>query len=348
MHGRLGCSDGAYQITGDKTMSVRIIGIGAYSPEKILTNQDLEKLVETSDEWITSRTGIKTRHIAAENETCSDMACNAARRALASAGIKAEDLDFISVATASGDYRFPSTACVLQGKLGNLKCACYDVTAACSGLLYSLQIGDGLLRSKKQYRYGLVIGAEKLSAITDWTDRNTCVLFGDGAAAVILEKVDDGSDESFILGSCLGADGSQTAILNMPAGGTLRPSSHETVDQRLEFITMNGRETFKHAVPAMINASKAAIADAGIEPEEIRWVIPHQANKRIIDAVASRVGVTPEHVYINIDHFANTSAASTGLCLDELSRNGQLERGDLVLLTAFGSGLTWASLLIRW
>lgn len=329
-------------------MSARIIGIGAYAPEKILTNQDLEKTVETTDEWITSRTGIKTRHIAAEGENCSDLACEAAKRAIANANLKPEDIDFISVATASGDYHFPSTACVLQGKLGNLTCPCYDVVAACSGLLYSLQLADGLLRSKKSYRRGLVIGAEKLSGITDWTDRNTCVLFGDGAAALVIEKTDDGKDDDFILGSCLGADGSQTEILLQPAGGTALGTSHETVDARLHFIKMNGRETFKHAVPAMINASKAAIADAGVDPAEIRWVIPHQANKRIIDAVASRIGVTADHVYINIDHFANTSSASTGLCLDELSRAGQLKRGDLILLTAFGSGLTWASLLIRW
>lgn len=328
-------------------MSIKIIGTGSYAPAKTLTNDDLAKFVDTNDEWITTRTGIKMRHIASDDEKNSDMALQASLRALENAGITADQLDFISVATVSGDSILPSTSCIIQGKLGNLKCACYDVLAACSGFLYSLQLGLGFLKGRKKYRYGLVVGVEKLSALTDWTDRNTCVLFGDGASAAVIAK-DDSDDSDFILGGCFGADGKQTSILCIPAGGTLIPASHDTVDNKLHFIRMDGREVYKYAVPAMTKAAKEALDDAELTAEDIRWVIPHQANKRIIDAVAARLGLSEEKVFSNIDRYANTSAASIGICLDELARSGRLVKGDKVLLTAFGAGLTWAALVVEW
>ena len=330
-------------------MSIQIKGTGCFVPEKVLSNQDLEKIVDTTDEWITTRTGIKNRHIAPEDMPTSNMALAAAKNALENAGISADDLDFIIVATSSGDYPFPSTACVLQGKLGmKKKCQCFDISAACSGLLYSLDTGANLLRGHKNYRYGLMIGAEKLSYLADWKDRATCVLFGDAASAVILEKVDDGSDESCLLATDLGADGSCVSLLLHPAGGTAIPVTAENVDTHENALNMNGPEVFKHAVPAMVSAAKTVLADANIPADRLRWVIPHQANKRIIDAVAARLDVTEEHVYVNIQNYGNTSAASIGLCLDELSRSGQLQKGDLVLATTFGAGLTWAAALIRW
>lgn len=330
-------------------MSIQIKGTGSFVPEKVLTNQDLEKIVDTTDEWITTRTGIKSRHIAPEDMPTSEMVVAAAKNALDNAGIQADDLDFIIVATSSGDYPFPSTACVVQGKLGmTKKCQCLDISAACSGLLYSIDLGTNLLRGHKKYRYGLMIGAEKLSYLADWNDRATCVLFGDAAAGVVLEKVDDGSDDDFLLASSLGADGTCVDLLLHPAGGSAMPVTAENVDTHDNALNMNGPEVFKHAVPAMVSAAKAVLADADVASDRLRWVIPHQANKRIIDAVAARLDVTEDHVFVNIQNYGNTSAASIGLCLDELNRSGQLRKGDLVLATTFGAGLTWASALIRW
>ncbi|MBO5959156.1 MAG: ketoacyl-ACP synthase III [Lentisphaeria bacterium] len=330
-------------------MSIKLKGTGCFVPERVLSNQDLEKIVDTTDEWITTRTGIKNRHIAPEEMPTSDMALGAARNALENAGLQPDDLDFIIVATSSGDYPFPSTACVLQGKLGmKKKCQCFDISAACSGLLYSIDTGTNLLRGHKNYRYGLMIGAEKLSYLADWKDRATCVLFGDAASAVILEKVDDSANDDFLLASSLGADGTCVDLLLHPVGGSANPATAENVDTHDNALNMNGPEVFKHAVPAMVAAAKVALTEAGVAAEQLRWVIPHQANKRIIDAVASRLGVTEEHVFVNIQDYGNTSAASIGICLDELNRSGRLERGDLVLATSFGAGLTWASALIRW
>lgn len=305
-------------------------------------------MVDTNDEWITTRTGIKQRHIAPKEMPNSDMALDAARKAIANAGIQPDDLDFIIIATASGDYQFPSTSCVLQGKLGLSKhCACFDVAAACSGLIYSMDIGTNLLRGHKNYKYGLVIGSEKLSFLVDWRDRATCVLFGDAASAVVLKK-DDTEEDDFLLASCLGANGIHTALLYQPVGGSACPVTHENIDSHGKYLNMGGPEVFKLAVPAMVQAAKSVLADAGVESSRLRWVIPHQANKRIIDAVASRLDVSPERVYINIHNYGNTSAASIGICLDELNRSGQLQSGDLVLVTSFGAGMTWAAALIRW
>ncbi len=330
-------------------MAIRIIGTGSYTPEKILTNADLEKMVETSDEWITTRTGIKQRHIAEEGVTCSDLAVEAAKKAMEMAKITPEQLSFISVATVTGDKIFPSTACFLQKKIGAENAACYDVVAACSGLLYSLELAVAMLRSYKKYKYALVIGAEKLSSIVDWQDRGTCVLFGDGAAAIILERDDTlPESEDCLVASELGAAGIYSELLHLPAGGSAMPASHQTVDERQHYIKMGGQEVFKLAVNGMVGACKKVLEESGVNPQEVSWVIPHQANMRIISAVAQRLTIADEKVYVNIEKYGNTSAASIGLCLDELCRGGKLKRGDYVLLTAFGGGLTWGAMLIRW
>lgn len=330
-------------------MAIKIIGTGAFAPEKILTNADLEKMVETTDEWITTRTGIKERHIAGPGVFTSDLACEASKRALEMAGITPDMLDLVSVATISFDKIFPSTACFLQKKLGASNAACYDLQAACSGLLYSLELASSVMKAKKRYKYALVVGAEKLSSVVDWQDRSTCVLFGDGAAAVVLQRRDDlpDSEDSFIE-SKLGADGNYTDILHIPAGGSACPTSHDTIDQRLHYIKMGGQEVFKLAVNSMVSACKDTLEKAGVAPEKIKWVIPHQANMRIISAIASRLTIPDERVYANISRYGNTSAASIGICIDELRRSGQISSGDYILLTAFGGGLTWGAMLLRW
>ncbi|MBR2427557.1 MAG: ketoacyl-ACP synthase III [Lentisphaeria bacterium] len=330
-------------------MAVKIAGIGSYVPEKILTNFDLEKMVDTSDEWITSRTGIRVRHISEPEVPTSDLALNAAKRAMEMAGITAEQLDIISVATITGDYHFPSTACVLQDKLGaTSNCACYDLQAACSGLIYSNDVATAMLKHRKHAKYALVVGAEKLSGVVDWTDRSTCVLFGDGASALVLVKDDDDQGDDTLLTTVLGAKGGNAQILKIPAGGSVLPASHETIDNKQHFIQMGGPEVFKLAVTAMASASKAALAEFNLTVDQLRWVIPHQANKRIIDAVCSRLGATEEQVYVNVDRYGNTSAASIGICLDEIVRGGMIKPGDYVLLTSFGAGMTWGAALLRW
>ena len=328
-------------------MGIVIKGTGMYVPERVLTNADLEKMVETSDEWITTRTGIKERHIADAATTTSMLACKAAEKALAMAGVSPQELDLITVATVTPDKMFPNTAALVQRELGARTCPCFDLEAACSGLLYSLEVVHSILKAHKNYRKALVIGAEKLSSIVDWTDRSTCVLFGDGAAALVLER-DDSSDNDFYVAGKLAADGNYGDILHLPAGGSAMPASHETVDGRLHYIKMGGQETFKLAVTGMTNASKEVLADAGVSPDQIAWVIPHQANHRIISAVAQRLAVPDDRVYVNIFRYGNTSSASIGICLDELNRAGKLKRGDYILLTAFGGGLTWGAQLIRW
>ena len=327
-------------------MSVYIAGTGSYLPEKILTNADLEKLVDTSDEWIRVRTGIEERHLAAPDECPSDMAKIAAERALKAAGITGADLSAIVVATSTADYTFPNTACLLQHSLGCKNILCYDLCAACSGLIYALETASSLIRANKKYRYILVCGAEKLSGIVDWSDRNTCVLFGDGAGAFVLENREGGDDKFPV--SSLGSDGTYAHTLILPAGGSRNPASHETVDQRLHYIHMAGKETFKLAIKAMVESSNQVLSDAGVSPDEVALVIPHQANRRIIQAVAQRLTVPPERVFDNVNRYGNTSASSIGIAFDDAVRSGRLKRGDLVLLTAFGSGLTWGAMLLRY
>ena len=325
-------------------MGVRVVGTGSYIPEKVLTNIDLQNMVDTSDEWIRERTGIVERHIAPPEMSSGDMASIAAARALEMAGIAASEISAIVVATTTPDHVFPNTAALVQKSIGAENAFGFDLSAACSGMIYSLELAYSLL-ARKKYRYVLLCGAEKLSSITNWKDRNTCVLFGDGAGAVILGRTDD--DESGQLASDLHTNGSYSDILKLPAGGSRHPASHETVEQGMHYISMQGKETFKLAVNAMTSACKNVLAEAQIDVSQVKLVIPHQANKRIIEAVAQRINVQGEQLFVNIHKYGNTSAASVSICLDEAFREGRISTGDIVLLVAFGAGLTWGAQLFR-
>ena len=321
-----------------------VTGVGSYVPSRVMTNADLEKLVETSDEWIFTRTGIRERRIAAQDEFTSDMAALAAHKAMLMAGVTADQIDLIIVATITPDMPFPNTACLVQRKLGARKCAAFDVEAACSGFIYALEIGQQFITTRA-YNTVLVIGAEKLSSIVDWTDRNTCVLFGDGAGAAILQSR-EGSHG--LLTTVMGADGSNADLLYMPGGGSRCPATADSVAGRQHFLRMTGKETFKNAVQAMYGAAKEALKQCELDITQIKCVIPHQANRRIIDAVADRLGATPEQLFVNLDRYGNTSAASVAIALDEAVATGRVQRGDLVLLVAFGAGLTWGAAVIEW
>lgn len=323
---------------------VGIIGTGKYVPEKILTNSDLEKIVETNDEWIVSRTGIRERHIAAPHEATSDLAYEAALKALESAGMKAEDLDLIIIATVTPDSSFPSTACILQDKLGAKGAAAFDLSAACSGFVYSLATATGFIQNG-MYNNALIIGADTLSRITDYTDRNTCVLFGDGAGAVILGEVPEGRGfQSFDLG----AEGSSGSLLKMEAGGSRMPASQQTIDDKKHFIYMNGREVFKFAVRVMGTATERVLTKAGLTKEDIDLFVPHQANIRIIQSAMQRLDLPEDKCVINVDRYANTSAASIPLALVEAAEEGRMKEGDTVLMVGFGGGLTWGASVLKW
>src|SRR6478735_11691726 len=330
--------------THEPKRTVSIIGTGSYVPERVLANAELEKLVETSDAWITSRTGIKERRIAAEGEATSDLAAKAALAAMQDAGITAEEIDLILVATVTPDMFFPSTACFVQTKIGAKNAACFDVSAACSGFLYAIEIAQQFITSHT-YDTILVIGAEKLSSIVDWSDRNTCVLFGDGAGAAILRH--RGGSHGVIT-THMGSDGSFSDILYIPGGGCRYPINKENVDQRLNAIKMNGKETYKQAVTAMMNAANTALQQAGLTSDDLACIIPHQANMRIIEAIADRMKVPMERFMVNLDRFGNTSAAAVAIALDEANRTGRMKEGDYILLVVFGGGLTWASSVIQW
>jgi 3-oxoacyl-[acyl-carrier-protein] synthase III len=329
---------------GFKGRTCSIISVGSYVPEKVLTNADLEKMVETSDEWITTRTGIKERRIAAEDEYTSDMAAKAALLAMQRGNITADQIDLIIVATITPDMMFPATACLVQNKIGARRAATFDVEAACSGFIYAMEIGQQFIMSRT-YETVLVIGAEKLSTIVDWKDRNTCVLFGDGAGAAILQHR---TDAHGLLTACMGAEGDKAELLCMPGGGSRCPATAESVANGLHFLRMDGKETFKNAVTAMCTAGREALRRCEIDISQIKCVIPHQANRRIIDAVGERLGVKPDQVFVNLDRYGNTSAASVAIALDEAVQQGRIERGDLVLLVVFGAGLTWAAAVIEW
>ncbi|HID10187.1 MAG TPA: ketoacyl-ACP synthase III [Candidatus Latescibacteria bacterium] len=321
-----------------------ISGTGSAVPSKVLTNEDLEKIVDTSDEWIRSRSGIERRHIAGDGETTATLGAEAARRALEDAGVSPEEVEFIIVATVTPEMFFPSTACVIQDMIGAKNAGAMDISAACSGFLYGLSVADRFVGAG-QFETVLVVASETLSKITDWTDRNTCVLFGDGAGAAVVRQSPDG--ERGIIKAILRSDGSKGGLLYMPAGGSRHPTSHETVEKRLHFIKMNGREVFKVAVEAMGEASASVVEGAGYRPEDVDLLIPHQANIRIIQATAKRLGIPMERVYVNIQEYGNTSAASIPIAIDEAKRKGALRPGDLVVAVAFGGGLTWASVLFR-
>ena len=325
-----------------------IIGTGSYTPEKVLTNDELSQRVDTSDEWITTRTGIKERRIAAPDQATSDLATAAAQAAMADAGVTPEDIDLIVVATITPDMFFPSTACIVQRKLGAKNAVCFDISAACSGFLYALQVARHFLNAGSRAT-ALVIGAEKLSSLVNWEDRNTCVLFGDGAGAVVIRAVDpDTPAPGRVLSTVMGSDGNLVDLLKVPGGGSAMPITPENAASRPNTIHMEGRETFKHAVTRMCQASEQALEMAGLKKEDIALVIPHQANARIITAIADRLGLPPEKTFINLDRYGNTSAATIPVALDEARRQGRIHPGDIVLLVAFGGGFTWASSVLRW
>jgi len=327
-----------------KGRTCSIISVGSYVPDKVLNNADLEKSVDTSDEWITSRTGIKERRVAAETEYTSDMAAKAAVRAMERGKITADQIDLVIVATITPDMMFPATACLVQHKIGARRAAAFDIEAACSGFIYALEIGQQFITSRT-YETVLVIGAEKLSTIVDWKDRNTCVLFGDGAGAAILQHRPEAHG---LLTACMGAEGDKAELLCMPGGGSRCPATAQSVASGLHFLRMDGKETFKSAVTAMYTAGKEALRRCEIDISQIKCVIPHQANRRIIDAVGERLGVRPEQLFVNLDKYGNTSAASVAIALDEAVQQGRIQRGDLVLMVVFGAGLTWAAAVIEW
>jgi 3-oxoacyl-[acyl-carrier-protein] synthase-3 len=330
--------------SGKTRRTVSIIGTGSYVPEKILTNADLMRMVDTSDEWITTRTGIKERRIAAKDEHTSDMATKAALAAIEQAGISAKEIDLILLATATPDMMFPATACLVQNMIGATKAACLDVSAACAGFLFAIEIAQQFITSHT-YETVLVIGAEKLSSITNWTDRNTCVLFGDGAGAAVLRH--RGSAHG-VIATHVGSDGEYADILFMPGGGCRTPITAENAHQNLQTIHMSGKDVYKQAVTAMMAASKTVLDQAGLTIDDIACVIPHQANVRIIEAIADRLKIPIERFFVNLDRYGNTSAAAVAIALDEANRTGRIKAGDYILMVVFGGGLTWASTVIEW
>jgi len=325
--------------------SVIIKGTGSYAPAQTMTNHDLAKRVDTSDEWILTRTGIKERRIAGDNETASDMAVEAARRAIRDANIDAQDIDLIVVATMTPDMPFPSTACLVQSKLGIDAAACLDAQAACSGFLYILELASSMLLTGR-YRNALIIGSEKLSSILDWTDRSTCVLFGDGAGAAVLST----SEEPGIgvIDFKLGADGNKGDLLFMPGGGCAYPPSRKSLEKGAHFLKMRGKEVYKHAVRVMGQSATDILAQNHLTSEDIDCVVPHQANYRIIEAISERLALPMERFFLNMDKYGNTSAASIPIALDEARRAGKIQPDSATLMIAFGAGLTWGAALVRW
>jgi len=324
-------------------MKACIAGTGSYAPTRVLTNADLERMVATSDEWIQERTGIRERRIAATGEACSDLAVQAGKRALAAASVAASDLDMILVATCTGDYPLPATACLVQHQLGATHAAACDLSAACCGFVYALSVADAYIKSGM--RHVLVIGSEVMSAITDWTDRNTCVLFGDGAGAVVV-SASDGAQE--ILSTHLRSDGTLCELIMVPGGGSRMPPSEHVLAERRQYIKMKGNETFKVAVRSLEEIARSTLAANDLRVEDLDLYVPHQANIRILKAVMDRLGLPIDKVMLNVDRYGNTSAASIPIALDEAVREGRIKKGSLVMLGAFGAGLTWASALIRW
>lgn len=318
-------------------------GVGHYAPERVLTNAELERMLDTTDEWIVTRTGMRERHVGRDDETTSEMGLAAARMALESAGLEAQSLDCIVFATVTPDYVFPATACILGSKLGIAGKAAFDIEIACSGFIYGLTVAAGLIRSGV-YRRVLLVGAEKLSSIMNYGDRSTAVLFGDGAGAVVLEAA---SEDSF-LAAVLGADGGEPSALYVPVGGTAHPITADDVVAKRNTIHQNGREVFRFAVTKMIEASDAALAKAGLTYADVDFLIPHQANRRIIDAAAKHMDIPSEKLVVNIDRYGNTSAASIPIALSETVAAGRLQRGDVIVFVGFGGGLSWGAVVWKW
>ena len=321
-----------------------IVGTGAWVPNRVLTNFDLEKMVDTSDEWIFTRTGIRERHIAEDGQTTSDLAVGASRRALVDAGITADDLSLIICATITPDYLFPSTACMIQQKLGAKNTGGFDLSAACAGFVYGVIMAARLIQSDPTQTI-LVLGAETLTKVTDFTDRASCILFGDGAGAVVMRACRDGRG---VMASECGIDGSGGDFMKLPGGGSACPATEETVRQRLHYMKVRGRETFKFAVLKMAELVESALNGSGLTMDDVKLIVPHQVNVRILKAAAERLGIGMEKLYCNIDRFGNTSAASVPIALDEAARNGCIQRGDVIVLVAFGGGLSWSSAVVRW
>lgn len=321
---------------------IGILGIGTYVPERVLTNHDLEKMVDTSDEWIVTRTGIKQRRIASVTEASSDLGVEAAKKALEAANLKPEDIDLIITATLSPDYIFPSTACVIQGKLGAINAAAFDLGAGCSGFVYAITVAKGLVESG--FNKVLVVGTETISRFINWQERSTSVLFGDGAGAVVIGRVEKGG----FLGWDLGADGKGYEVLQVPAGGSREPLNIDNIQSNRQFLYMSGPEVFRFAVRILPKTSKAALERANLDINDIDWLIPHQANTRIIDAAIESLRIPQEKVLVNLDRYGNTSAASIPLAWEEGIIDGRVKRGDKLLLVGFGAGLTWASMVLEY
>lgn len=326
--------------------AVAIVGTGLDVPDTVLTNRDLERMVDTSDEWIITRTGIRERRIAGDGVASSDMGAGAARKALAAAGVGAGDVDLILVATITPDMPFPATACLVQRKIGAKRAACVDLGAACSGFVYGVEVGRLFIASESMETV-LVIAAEKISSFVDWKDRATCVLFGDGAGAAVLRPA-DANGSLGILASRLGSDGWQSDILKLPGGGSAIPPSEESVRQGLHHIQMAGREVFRQAVQAMERAAREVLASTGLEVGDVDWVIPHQANLRIISAISDRLQIPLDRFVINVERYGNMSAATVPVALDEAVREGKIRKGDVVMMLVFGGGLTWGATLVHW
>jgi len=327
-------------------LSVFIRAIGVHTPEGKLTNAELSKMVDTSDEWIKARSGIAERRIAAPGENPSDMGAKAAAKALERSGLTPADVDLLIVATMTPDVPFPSTACLLQAKLGLRRdIPCFDVSAACSGFVYALQVAKDMMRSGA-YRRVLVVGAEKLSSVVDWSDRTTCVLFGDGAGAVLLETTTE--KNVGLLGNLLGADGNNAELLHCVGGGSAAPATADSLRDGKHFLRMNGKEVFRHAVRVMAESCERVLAKCDVTSAQVAWFIPHQANSRILEAVASQLNVGMDRFPSNLERYGNTSAASIPLALEEAWKDGKIKHGDLVLIVAFGAGLTWGATLLRW
>lgn len=324
----------------------RISGTGSYLPEKLLTNQDLEKLVDTNDQWITERTGIKQRHLAAESEVTSDLALVAARRAIEAAGLAATDIDMILVATVTPDQQMPGTACFLQAKLGARPVFAFDLNAACSGFLYGTTVADQFIKTGL-YKHVLVVGVEILSRYVNYKDRETCILFGDGAGAMVFSRAENG-DSSEILSTIMQADGTLADLLQMTSGGTRNPISKVDRSKGEHWMSMKGREIFKNAVRTMVQTCQDALKNTGMTIDQVDWLVPHQANLRIIEAVGSYFGLPAEKAIVNVQNTGNTSAATIPVAFDEAVRDGRIKRGNNVLLTAFGAGLTSGSVLLRY
>jgi len=322
----------------------RITGTGSALPEKVLTNFDLEKMVDTSDEWIVTRTGIRERRIAGEGEYTSTFASAAALKALEAAGVAADEIDLIVVGTLTPDYPFPATACLVQQNIKATNAICFDLSAACSGFIYALATAEKFIRSGS-VKKALVIGAEVLSRIVDWSDRNTCLLFGDGAGAVVLEAVEG---ENGILSTHLHSDGNYWELLYQKGCGSRHPATQQNLDDRLIYLSMQGNDVFKYAVRAMEEVSLEALAANGLTADDIKLFIPHQANQRIIDSVGKRLSISADRVFVNLDRYGNTSAASIPIAMDEAFRAGRINEGDIVVLSAFGGGLTWGAVALRW